>query len=64
MAGVRTTAYPEGGERRARSHYGLKVVGWRGHGGSTLCRQEVVQSRLWEKGGGGALGFGVHERLW
>jgi hypothetical protein len=42
MAGVEMAAYPEGGERRARSHRGLEVVGWRGRGGSTLCRQEAV----------------------
>jgi hypothetical protein len=63
VASVKTTAYPEGGERRAWSHHGLEVVGWRGRGGSTLCRKEPVQSRLREEDGGGALSSSIHERL-
>jgi hypothetical protein len=63
VVGVGTAAYLEGGELRAGSHRELEVVGWRGRGGSTLCRQEAVQSRLREEDGGGALGSGVHEWL-
>jgi hypothetical protein len=63
VVGVGTAAYLEGGELRAGSHRELEVVGWRGRGGSTLCRQEAVQSRLREEDGDDVLGSGVHGRL-